>query len=296
MSGPRLTLCAALAAGCFLLATTAEARFGRNGSRSSSSPSSPGGSRSSGGARDSSHSRPSGKHEATPVRQQPDDGPSKDRPGRRPPRPRSNLVPRAVWVSGVSAPAPALFHRNRWWRDSEHEEPRHPLMVRLGVDGYGVREGHALGFGLGLEGRRWGVSSRVTGLRLRADDGSEETDHIDLMEANLTFAPFASERGRIRLEGGVAAARAPDVTFIGPSVAASFERCIIGALDLEGRVQWVPLPHLQVDAQLGLGLHLGVLTLRGGWRGLLLDDRGLLGGERHRDKMGGPFAGVGLSF
>jgi hypothetical protein len=169
-------------------------------------------------------------------------------------------------------------------------------MVRLGVDAFAVREGHALGLGVGLEGRRWGVSSRVTGLRLRADDGSEETDSIDLMEANLTYAAYASERGRIRLEGGVAAARAPDVTFIGPSVAASFERCIFGALDLEGRVQWVPLPHLQLDAQLGLGLHLGVLTLRGGWRGLLLDDRGLLDGVRHRDRMGGPFVGIGLNF
>jgi hypothetical protein len=169
-------------------------------------------------------------------------------------------------------------------------------MVRLGVDAFAVTEGHAVGLGLGLEGRRWGVSTRITGLRLRADDGSEETDHIELMEANVTYAPFASERGRIRLEGGVAAARAPDVTFIGPSVAASFERCIFGALDLEGRVQWVPLPHLQLDAQLGLGLHLGALTLRGGWRGLLLDDRGLLDGVRHRDRMGGPFAGIGLHF
>ncbi|WP_309891714.1 hypothetical protein [Archangium sp.] len=273
MSGPRLTLCAALAAGCFLLATTAEARFGRGGSSQ----------------RASKGSRASERHEATPVRQQPEDRPS---------RPRSNLVPRAVWVAGVSTQAPryVVLRRHRGWRESEREEPRPPLMVRLGVDAYAVTEGRALGLGLGLEGRRWGVSTRVTGLRLRADDGSEDTDHIELLEAHVTYAAYASERGRIRLEGGMAAARAPDVTFIGPSVAASFERCIFGALDLEGRVQWVPLPHLQLDAQLGLAVHMGVLTLRGGWRGLLLDDRGYVDGVRNRDRFGGPFAGVGLNF
>ena len=290
MSGPRLTLCAALAAGCFLLATTAEARFGRGGSRSSGSSSS-----SHGG---SNGSRSSERHEATPVRQPPEDRPSEDRPGRRPPRSRSNLVPRAVWVAGVSTQPPSyvVLRRHRGWRESEREEPRHPLMVRLGVDAYAVKEGRALGLGLGLEGRRWGVSTRVTGLRLQADDGSEDTDHIELLEAHVTYAAYASERGRIRLEGGMAAARAPDVTFIGPSVAASFERCLFGALDLEGRVQWVPLPHLQLDAQLGLAVHLGVLTLRGGWRGLLLDDRGYVDGVRNRDRFGGPFAGVGLNF
>lgn len=207
-------------------------------------------------------------------------------------------MPRAVWISGVTTPvsSSSVYRRHRRWGEPEREERSAPLMVRLGVDGLAVKHGGALGFGLGIEGRRWGVSTRFTGLRLRADDGSEELDSIEVMEANVTFAAHASERGRFRLEGGVAAARAPDVTFVGPNVAASFERCLFGALDLEGRLQWVPLPHLQLDAQIGLAAHLGVLTLRGGWRGLLLDDRGYVDGERHRDKMGGPFAGIGLNF
>lgn len=35
--------------------------------------------------------------------------------------------------------------------------------------------------------------------------------------------------------------------------------------------------------------------LRGGWRGLVLDDRGLVDGEQHRDRFNGPYAGLGLS-
>jgi hypothetical protein len=98
------------------------------------------------------------------------------------------------------------------------------------------------------------------------------------------------------VEGGAAIARAPDVTFVGPSIALSFERCLFGALDVEGRGQLVPVPHLQVDAQMGLALHLGVLSLRGGWRWLVLDDRGHVDGEQHREDFAGPYAGIGLSF
>jgi hypothetical protein len=61
-------------------------------------------------------------------------------------------------------------------------------------------------------------------------------------------------------------------------------------------VQWVLIPHLQLDGQAGLAVHLGVLTLRAGWRALLLDERGLVDGEVHRDVLGGPFGGLGLNF
>jgi hypothetical protein len=198
-----------------------------------------------------------------------------------------------VWVPTFTG---AYYRRSRWVTREEADAPNRSLLVRMGVEGLALREGGALGFGLGIEGRRWGVSTRVTAMNLRADDGSDETDHIQLAEANVTLAAYASERGRFRVEGGVAWANAPDAIFIGPSMGLSFERCLFGALDLEGRAQWVPFPHLQLDGQLGLAVHLGMLTLRGGWRGLRLDDRGLVDGVRHRDKMTGPYAGLGLSF
>jgi len=178
----------------------------------------------------------------------------------------------------------------------ELEEPSPPMLVRLGVEGNSLREGGAVAFNLGLEERHWGFSTRLTALMLNADDGSEGKDHIQLADANVTFAPLAGERGRLRWEMGVAMARAPDVTFIGPNLALSFERCLFGPLDVEGRLQWVPFPHLQLDGQAGLAVHLGALTLRAGWRGLLLDDRGHVDGVVHRDTMGGPFGGLGLHF
>lgn len=197
-------------------------------------------------------------------------------------------------MSGVAAP----YYRRYRPRlvTQEPEERSHPVMVRLGVDANALPDGGAVGFNLGIEERRWGVSTRFTALTLNTEDGSEGKDHIQLADASVTFSPIASERGRLRWEAGVAMARAPDITFIGPSLALSFERCLFGPLDVEGRVQWVPLPHLQLDGQAALAMHMGALTVRAGWRGLLLDDRGYLDGVVHRDRMGGPFAGLGLHF
>ncbi|QRK10843.1 hypothetical protein JQX13_12660 [Archangium violaceum] len=272
---------AALAAGCLLGTTPAEARFGK--------------SRGSGG---SGASRPR-VHDATPVGQDSHDGdapnPGGGRPDKGPRRPV--IAPAPAWISidGTYVPYYRRY-RPHPVATQEPDEPSHPIMVRMGVEGNVLRDGNSVGINLGFEERHWGVSTRFTGLTLNADDGTVGQDAIHLAEAHVTFAPVVGERGRLRMEGGVAAARAPDVTFIGPSMALSFERCLLGPLDLEGRLQWVPLPHLQLDGQAGLAVHLGVLTLRAGWRGLLLDDRGHVDGVVHRDMMGGPFAGLGLSF
>lgn len=312
-------MCAALAAGCFFTTTVAEARFGKSGgssggSRSSGSSSSgSGGShssgsghsgRGSGGWRSHEHGSSSGKsrvHDATPVGQDPDDSPNNggNNGGDKGPRPRRRPILTAgvgwIPVSGAYVP---YYRRNRQRPvRQEQEERSHPvMMVRMGVDAGTLKDGRTVGLHLGLEERRWGVSTRFTTLMLNTDDGSEGKDLIQLADASVTFAPFASKRGRLRWEAGVAMARAPDITFIGPSLALSFEKCLFGPFDVEGRLQWVPLPHLQLDGQAALAMHLGALTVRAGWRGLLLDDRGHLDGVVHRDKMGGPFAGVGLHF
>ncbi|REG30974.1 hypothetical protein ATI61_106444 [Archangium gephyra] len=199
-----------------------------------------------------------------------------------------------ISVSGASVPYYRLYRPRPVTQ--EPEEPNHPVMVRMGVDANALKEGGAMGFNLGIEERRWGVSTHFTALTLNTDDGSKGKDHINLADVALTFAPLAGEHGRLRMEAGVAMARAPGITFIGPSLAMSFERCLFGPFDVEGRLQWVPLPHLQLDGQAALAMHLGTLTLRAGWRGLLLDDRGHLDGVVHRDKLGGPFAGIGLHF
>lgn len=324
MPTPKQLLCAALAAGCFFGTTPAEARFGKSGgSGGSSGASSSGGGGSRGGSGGSGAwgSRGSGRgggwsphdhgggdrhervHDATPVGQDPHDGHGGSHDGGgghhhpdRGPR-RAALFLAQAWL---------WHHENEYYRrhgpypvatqEPEPDEPSHPVMVRMGVEGHRLKDGGSWGFNLGIEERRWGVSTRFTALALAADDGTDTVDNLQLMEAHVTFAPLVGEFGRLRFEGGVAAARAPDATFVGPSLAASFERCLVGALDLEGRVQWVPIPHLQLDGQAGLAVHLGVLTLRAGWRGMLLDDRGLVDGVRHRDVLSGPFGGIGLNF
>lgn len=108
---------------------------------------------------------------------------------------------------------------------------------------------------------------------------------------------MGGERGRLRLEGGVASAHAPDILFVGPSFAASVEACIgPSPVDLEARIQAVPFPHRQVDAQAGLAVHVGSLHLRGGWRALYLNDAGHTTGETQVERLTGPYLGLGLTF
>ncbi len=173
---------------------------------------------------------------------------------------------------------------------------RNSLMFRLNLEGQALGEGSAVGLNVGLEGERWGVAVAGTGLRLATDDGTAGEDKIDLFSAHLTFALYTSDQARLRMEGGFASAKAPDVSFAGPSFALSFERCLFGPVDMETRAQLVPAPHLQVDAQAGLALHLNALNLRAGWRVLMLDDRGLVDDVVHRDYFSGPYAGLGLHF
>ncbi|HYO66402.1 MAG TPA: hypothetical protein VEU33_09995 [Archangium sp.] len=173
---------------------------------------------------------------------------------------------------------------------------RNTLMFRVNVEGQALGGGSATGLNLGLEGERFGVALAGTGMRLPTDDGTAGEDKIDLFSAHLTFALYADDQTRLRLEGGFTAAKAPDVTFTGPSIALSFERCLFGAVDMETRAMIVPAPHLQLDAQAGLALHLSAINLRAGWRVLMLDDRGLVDGVVHRDSFSGPYAGIGLYF
>jgi hypothetical protein len=76
----------------------------------------------------------------------------------------------------------------------------------------------------------------------------------------------------------------------------SAEACIAGPLDVEARMQVTPFPYRQVDASAALALHLGALVLRGGYRGLVLDDAGHVDGVVHRDGFHGPFFGLGLAY
>lgn len=202
----------------------------------------------------------------------------------------------SVWMAYIGVHDPARRRVRRALPPPSHAEESHPLQIRLGVETGVKGEGSLLGFRFGLDGQRWGMAERVELVSAVAANGSGGQQRVQLLSAHLTFSPLVGERGRLRLEAGAAAAHEAGATYFGPSVGLSFERCLFGALDVEGRGQWVPMPQLQLEAQLGLGLHIGGLTLHGGWRALYLDDHGLVNGDKHVDRGSGPYAGVGLHF
>jgi hypothetical protein len=283
----RNLLCAALAASVLFSASSAEARFGK---RSDSS--------------DSSESKKT--HNATAVGDDDDDdddAPRRRRSGSSSSSGASLLVdilfslfldtrPAVAYVAPPppsAEPAPSSQVQTRAAQPS-------PLSARLGVDGAALNTVAGLSAFLGIEGARAGMDARATGLLLPTDDGTQGTDNISLLNLHLTYALLAQERARLRVEGGISSAHAPDLTAIGPSFALSFEACLAGNLDLELRAQGTPYPYRQLDAQAGLAVHLGSLVLRGGWRALYLNDMGLVDEVVHEDAFGGPYAGLGFAF
>ncbi|MBU8899787.1 hypothetical protein KRR26_29665 [Corallococcus sp. M34] len=172
-----------------------------------------------------------------------------------------------------------------------------PISVRMGAQALLMsRQGRGADYFLGVDGRYFGVDARLVRLFLKGDDGSSGSDAISVSEVHVAWALVAIPQARLRAEAGISTAHGPDVTFIGPSVGLSFEGCVVGPLDLEARAQATPFPHRQVDGEAGLALHAGGLVLRGGVRGLFLDDAGKMDGVAHRERLFGPYLGLGFTF
>ncbi|WP_163783617.1 hypothetical protein [Myxococcus vastator] len=281
----RTLLCALLALALGLGPTAAEARFGKRSRPSQSEP-----------KRDGDDK----EHGASAIGSDDDD----DDAPRRTSRPRSSRNRR--YASGGSSTTSVSWlsfffatGNHRLSLSPELRGARHaaPLSFRLGLQGGPVNEGGGgADLFLGLEGRRLGVDLRLTGLGLPTDDGTSGSDSITLTQSHLTWALISHERARVRAEAGVSTAHAPDITFVGPSLGASLEACIAGPLDLEARVQVTPFPYRQVDASAALALHVGAVVLRGGYRGMVLDDAGYVDGVSHVDTFYGPFLGLGLTY
>ncbi|MHA7627515.1 hypothetical protein [Corallococcus sp. M7] len=287
MSAFRPALCATFAAGLLLAASPAEARFGKKSPDTSEN-------KKDDKKRDD---RGSKVHAATPIRSS---SRSESRSYRPAPRERPSYSARIYGdaivaaanvlavVTEPSSPGPSMAVREQ--RDVQ------PLHLRAGLNG-GVLGGGVAGDAfLGIEGEALGIAVQGTQLVLPTDDGSPGTDDIRLATMHLTYSPVSTERVRWRLEGGLSTAHAPDVFFVGPSLATSLEVCVAGPLDLEARVQGTAGTYRQLDASAGLALHLGALNVRGGVRGLVLDDAGRVDGIQHIDSFVGPYAGVGLAF
>lgn len=299
MSSLRNVLVAAAVAGLSLSSTQAEARFGKRSSSSSSTS-----------------EKKSKVHDATAVGEESssdsDDEDSEDSASYSPPRSSDSSNTVSAFFSllevladtapqraeGVSTPAvvaelPETAPSAEVKASAPEKLGSH---VRLGADGASLGGGTGVSLFLAFEGERMGLDVRGTELTLPTDDGSAGHDSIKLAGLHLTYAVLARENLRIRIEGGLSGAQAPDLSVAAPSFAVSLEGCVLPFADVEARLQATPFPYQQLDAQVGLALRLQALVVRGGWRALYLNDNGLVDGEAHADAFGGPFLGAGLTF
>ncbi|WP_224244911.1 hypothetical protein [Hyalangium gracile] len=284
MSSIRNLLCATLAVGVLLSAPQAEARFGKRS--------------------DSNESSKSNKtHDASAVGDDDDD--DDDAPRRR--RRSSGASAGSLLVdllfavfvdvrpTAYVAPPPPVESVSSGEVRASSSRPS-PLNVRLGVDGAALNTAAGVGAFLGIEGERVGIDGRALALVMPTDDGTEGTDSITLLNAHLTYSLVSQERVRLRVEGGISSAHAPDVVMLGPSFALSLDACLAGNLDLELRAQATPYPYVQLDGQAGLAVHLNAFVLRGGWRAVYLNDNGWADDVEHEDTFGGPYVGLGFAF
>jgi hypothetical protein len=157
--------------------------------------------------------------------------------------------------------------------------------------------GGTVGAKLGFEGQRLGVIAQFTSIFAPREDpviGYSSTDTIGLFNIYATYALIASPHGRLRIEGGLMSAFAPDLTVAGPG--GGFSAVVnLGPLGIEGAIHGTPFPYRQLDWNAGLALNLGPLGLHGGWRRIFLDDRGLVDNVIHQDVFSGPYLGIGLT-
>lgn len=288
----------ALLAGALLAAPAAEARFGKSSDSSDDS-------NKSESSKNESRSSDSHVHDASPVNSH---SGSSDRPvhdaspvgssreehhHHRSSEP--TYYPPPIYDPGYEPGYVTPRHRDAW--EDEFSSRRHRNFT-LGLEGNILREGGGIGLHLGIEGDQLGGFLRTTGLSLRADDGSGASDNISVTELHMSWAVLTGRSGRVRVEGGVAVAKAPDVTFIGPSVGVSAEVYLLNSLALEARTQVTPFPYRQLDAAGGVVWYVGgwrLLALRGGMRVLMLDDAGKVDGVVHQDVLPGPYVAFGLA-
>ena len=285
-------LSSALLAGFVLTASQAEARFGKRSQPESSGR----------------EEKPdSGVHEASPVNDtehasspvtRPE--PSRRRESRPPPSrdyyPEPYYTgPEIYYTEPVTAPA-YVVAPSPAYGSSEYTSRRSKNFL-FGFDTQLLREGSAAGLHVGVEGEEVGAMFRVSGLTLRTDDGSRGEDKISLVGMHMSWAALKGRSGRLRMEGGLSIAKAPDVTFVGPSLGLSSELYLLDSLALEGRVHVTPVPYRQLDAAGGAVWYVlgNMVALRGGVRMLVLDDAGMVDGVVHRDVLPGPYVSIGLA-
>ncbi|MBX7116167.1 MAG: hypothetical protein K1X64_17690 [Myxococcaceae bacterium] len=167
--------------------------------------------------------------------------------------------------------------------------------VAVGLEGHFFPQGGNVGATAAFEERRWGFIAQGYHWGLRSLDGSGHLDTMQTASARLTYALVSGPAGRFRLEGGADIANTPDVLMVGPTVGVS-GLLNVSFVSFEASATWTPLPYQQLDLRAGMGVELGILQLRAGYRAQLLSDNGMVDGVDHTELFSGPYAGIGLIF
>ncbi|MGQ0503737.1 MAG: hypothetical protein ACT4TC_00300 [Myxococcaceae bacterium] len=193
------------------------------------------------------------------------------------------------------APPPPVYMGPPYSQQQQEPDVGPPsVTAALGAEAQAVRGGATLGLNFNLEGERLGVAVQFTGILIGTDDGTSGFDSIKLFNGELTYAFLATDRVRVRVEGGLHSAFAPDLTAVGPGIGLSAGLHLAGPVGLEAAARVTPFPFRQLDASGALTVSVGVLGFKAGWRHILLDDAGLVDGVPNVDSFSGPFIGVAL--
>jgi len=154
-----------------------------------------------------------------------------------------------------------------------------------------------LGVQAAVEGPRLGFQLAYTNLSAPYDEwGHNDVYHF--VQSHLTYALYASDRGRLRAEFGAHVAVAPDVTFVAPGVGVSTEFGLVGPFGIEARLYANVWPFTQLDARGGLTIGGSHLVVRIGARVLYVDDNGVLGAANAgatSDLYYGPYLSLGVA-
>jgi hypothetical protein len=203
----------------------------------------------------------------------------------------------SVGVGYYVAPAPVVVHERRvvQHRVEQRAQRRDPFELRhleLGVTAQPLLDGGVLGLNLLVDWTHTGIDLRFDNLVLAALDGSGRYDAIRLFDATATFGLLIGDRGRLRAHAGLYSALTPDAAFLGPGGGLSASLRFLGPLTAEAAGHLVVFPFTKLDTRAALGLRLGPLEGRLGWRFTVLDDQGRVDGVRNTELIAGPYLGA----
>jgi hypothetical protein len=156
-----------------------------------------------------------------------------------------------------------------------------------------TQEAMSLAGQLRLEGMHWGIA--LEGRHIAASLNGV-VDHLGFFNAFMSYSLYSAERGRVRLEGGVVSAFAPDLIVLSPALGMSLGMALSDHWGIEALARASIRPHVHVEVSAGVSYAIGPVGIRAGYRHLYLNDNGLVDGVPHDDSFGGPYVGVGFAF